>query len=100
MFAVFLPLALCKADDPKPKSDSAAIERVAVEGLTAMKRLQWDKLAPLAHPESLQHFKEQLLPTIQLAEKTNSDPALKQTLKQMLTLEPRPFYVRFMNWST
>src|SRR5262249_23997868 len=72
MFAMFLPLAVCKAEDPKPKSDSATIEKVALEGATAMKRLQWDKVVGLTHPEALQHFREQFLPLVQLGAETGT----------------------------
>jgi hypothetical protein len=93
-----------RGDDPKPRRDDAAIEKVVADSLKASRKADWKGYAELVHPDSLQEYKTMWLPVLRVATRERPEKqadllsAFDQApdLKAVMALGPKEFFVSSM----
>ena len=96
-------LSACQAAEPVPEKESAAIEKVVAASGQATRKGDWDAIAALIHPDSLQDFKALFVHVLQAAAKKGGDEQADlltlfdgaKDLKTVLAWEPKEFFARF-----
>ena len=96
--------AFCLAEDQKPQSADAAIEKVVANSMEASRKTDWKKYADLVHPDSLEEYKKMWLPVLQKATReqlekqadllTAFDKA--KDLQAVISLSPKDFFISSM----
>lgn len=103
---LLLPLfpTLCRGDDPKPRRDDDAIEKVVADSMEASRKMDWKGYAGLVHPDSLQEYKDMWLPVLRVATRERPEKQADllsafdkaADLKTVMALKPKEFFVSSM----